>query len=223
MSFQLFGDQMTRPDEAFPFLIKNLIPSGIRGFMLAAIAGAVISSLASMLNSAATIFTMDIYHRMLDRHAPQKRLVFIGRLMTIIFIITGCMIAPMLDHPKFGGVFQYIQQYQGYIWPGLVAVFVFGILVDTAPGAAGVAGLITGPLIYGLLQKFAPELHFLIHVAISFQLVLMIMGLITFLKPLKEPKPLPVRKEMDLRTEPMIRWIGGLVIMAVAVFYIVFW
>jgi SSS family solute:Na+ symporter len=223
MSFQLFGDQMTRPDEAFPFLIKHLIPRGIRGFMLAAIAGAVISSLASMLNSAATIFTMDIYNRMFDRRATQKRLIFIGRLMTLIFIVTGCIIAPMLDQPKFGGVFQYIQQYQGYIWPGLVAVFVFGILVDTAPGAAGVAGLITGPLLYGLLQKFASELHFLIHVAISFQLVLMIMGFITLLNPLKESKPLPVRQGMDLSTEPVIRWIGGLVILAVAVFYIVFW
>lgn len=223
MAFQLYGKQMVRPDEAFPTLIKNLIPQGLRGFMLAAIAGAVISSLASMLNSASTIFTMDIYHRMFDRKAPQKRLVLLGRLMTIIFIVAGCSIAPMLDDPKFGGVFQYIQQYQGYIWPGLVAVFTFGILVETAPGAAGVTGLIAGPVIYGLLQRFAPNVHFLIQVAIAFQLVLLIMGLITFWKPLKEPKRLPVRKEMDVRTEPQVIWLGAAVIISVITFYIIFW
>lgn len=223
MSFQLFGEQMVRPDEAFPMLIKKLIPQGLRGFMFAAIAGAVISSLASMLNSASTIFTMDIYNRMIDRNSPQKRLVFLGRMMTIVFICTGCLIAPMLDDPKFGGVFQYIQQYQGYIWPGLVAVFVFGLLVETAPGAAGVAGLIGGPILYGILQRFAPNVHFLIQVAIAFQLVLLIMGLITFFKPLKEPKPLPIRKEMDIRTEFKIKWIGAMVIAGVIVFYVLFW
>jgi SSS family solute:Na+ symporter len=223
MAHQLYGEQMTRPDEAFPTLIKSLIPQGLRGFMFAAIAGAVTSSLASMLNSASTIFTMDIYHRMIDRQAPQKRLVFLGRLMTILFIAAGCSIAPMLDDPKFGGVFQYIQQYQGYIWPGLVAVFTFGILVETAPGAAGVVGLIAGPAIYGLLQRFASNVHFLIQVAIAFQLVLLIMGLITFWKPLKEPRRLPVRKEMDVSTEPRVKWIGAAVIAGIVAFYIIFW
>jgi len=146
-----------RHDAAFGLLIRNLVPAGLRGFMFAAIAGAVISSLASMLNSASTIFTMDVYKRMLERNAPQKRLLLLGRIMTMIFVVAGCLLAPMLDDPKFGGVFQYIQQFQGYIWPGVVAVFVFGILVETAPGAAGVAGLIAGPAIYGLLQKFAPH------------------------------------------------------------------
>lgn len=126
---------------------------------------------------------MDIYNRIFDRKASQKRLVLLGRAMTIVFIIAGCSIAPMLDDPKFGGVFQYIQQYQGYIWPGLVAVFTFGVLVETAPGAAGVIGLIAGPVIYGLLQSLASNVHFLIQVAIAFQLVLLLMGLITFWKP----------------------------------------
>ena len=121
------------------------------------------------------------------------------------------------------GVFQYIQQYQGYIWPGVVAVFVFGILVETAPGAADVAGLIAGPAIYGLLQSFAPNVHFLVQVAIAFQLVLMIMGFITFLKPLKEPRRLPVRKEMDIRTAPKVKWVGAIVITGVIIFYIIFW
>jgi SSS family solute:Na+ symporter len=154
-----------RHDAAFGLLIRNLVPAGLRGFMFAAIAGAVISSLASMLNSASTIFTMDVYKRMLERNAPQKRLLLLGRIMTMIFVVAGCLLAPMLDDPKFGGVFQYIQQFQGYIWPGVVAAFLFGMIVKNAPGAAGVAALISGPIIYGLFQKFTVELHFLIHSA----------------------------------------------------------
>jgi SSS family solute:Na+ symporter len=210
-------------DAAFPMLIRNLVPAGLRGFMFAAIAGAVISSLASMLNSASTIFTMDVYNRMFDRSASQKRLLFLGRIMTMVFVVAGCLLAPMLDNPKFGGVFQYIQQFQGYIWPGVVAAFLFGMMVTKAPGAAGVAALISGPVIYGLFQKFAPGLHFLIAVAITFQLVLMIMGLITFIKPLDKPRELPVREDMDTKTAAEVKLAGGLVIAAVAVFYIIFW
>lgn len=204
-------------------LIRNLIPAGLRGLMFAAIAGAVISSLASMLNSASTIFTMDVYNRMIDRNASQKRLLLLGRIMTIVFVVAGCLLAPILDDPDFGGVFQYIQQFQGYIWPGVVAVFLFGMMVNTAPGAAGVAGLIAGPVIYWLFQKQAPHLHFLIQVAITFQLVLVVMGLITFWKPLKEPKELPVRHDIEIETSPEVKLIGGLVLAAVVVFYIMFW
>ncbi|HIJ52196.1 MAG TPA: sodium/solute symporter, partial [Planctomycetes bacterium] len=223
MSNQLYGDQMAKADEAFPMLIRNLVPAGLRGFMFAAIAGAVISSLASMLNSASTIFTMDVYNRMFDRDASQKRLLLLGRVMTLVFIVAGCLLAPRLDNPKFGGVFQYIQQFQGYIWPGAVAAFLFGMMVPKAPGLAGVAALISGPIIYGLFQAFVGELHFLIQVAIAFLLVLMIMGLITFFKPLDKPKELPVREDIDIRTTPEVKLAGGLVLAAVAVFYIIFW
>jgi SSS family solute:Na+ symporter len=223
MAQQLYGDRMARPDEAFPTLMRHLVPGGLRGFMLAAIAGAVISSLASMLNSAATIFTMDLYHRLVDPRASQRRLVWLGRGATVVFIVLGCAIAPALDNPEFGGVFQFIQQFQGYIWPGVAAVFLFGIFVREAPGAAGVAGLISGPAIYGLFQAFAPGLHFLVQVALSFQLVLVVMGLITFWRPLREPKPLPERADLDLRTDPVVKVAGAAVLAGVAVFYALFW
>ncbi len=223
MSFQLYGDQMASPDEAFPLLIRNLVPSGLRGFMFAAIAGAVISSLASMLNSASAIFTMDVYHRMFDRRASQKRLLLLGRVMTLVFMVAGCLLAPQLDNPKFGGVFQYIQQFQGYIWPGVVAAFVFGMMVPTAPGAAGAAALVSGPMIYAVFQKFAGDLHFLVQVAATFQLVLLIMALITFCKPLQKPRELPVREDIDITTAPEVKVMGALVIAAVVVFYAVFW
>ncbi len=223
MSYQLYSGRMQSSDEAFPLLIRNLIPSGLRGFMFAAIAGAVISSLASMLNSASTILTMDIYNRLFDRNASQKRLLLLGRAATAVFIVAACLLAPRLANPKFGGVFQYIQQFQGYIWPGVVAAFLFGMLVPQAPGAAGVAALVCGPILYGLFQWLAPQVHFLIQVGLAFELVLMVMGLITFFRPLEQPRVLPVREQVQMKTTWGVKFAGGLVLAAVAVFYIIFW
>ena len=225
MSHQLYGDQMAKADEAFPMLIRELIPQGLRGFMFAAIAGAVISSLASMLNSAATVFTMDVYKRMVEPDASDKRLILLGRALTIVFVAGGCLLASNLENwENFKGVFDYIQRLQGYIWPGVVAAFLFGMMVPKAPGAAGVAALVGGPIIYGLFQVFVGEqLHFLIQVAVTFQLLLMLMGLITFWRPLEQPRELPVREDIDIKTSPVAKAAGIAVIAAVTVFYIIFW
>jgi len=221
---QLYGDQLAaNPDAAFPTLVRELLHPGVRGFICAAIAGAVTSTLASLLNSASTIATMDIYRRMLHPAASQRMLVGWGRGLTILFMLTGCLIAPQLADPKFGGVFQFIQQFQGYIWPGVVAVFAFGILVERAPGAAGVAGLLAGPAFYFLFQTFAPQMHFLLHVALAFVLVLAVMSLISLLFPRKYPASLPERSEMDVRTSPIVIQAGIAVILGVLVFYLIFW
>lgn len=220
---QLYGDKLTKADEAFPTLIRDLIHPGVRGFIYAAIAGAVTSTLASMLNSASTIATMDVYQRLLNRNASQTQLVWLGRGLTVLFVVGACLLAPQLDDPKFGGVFQFIQQFQGYIWPGVVAVFLFGLLVERAPGAAGVAGLLAGPAIYYLFQSFAQDLHFLIQVTLTFSLVLAVMGLITLARPLQEPRRLPVRNDLDMSTSPAVATAGTLVILGVALFFLVFW
>jgi solute:Na+ symporter, SSS family len=222
MAAKLYAGELATPDQAFPMLIRNLVPQGLRGFILAAIAGAVVSSLGAMLNSASTIFTLDVYQRMLDRRATERRIVIVGRLATVVCVLIGCAIAPQLADPAFGGVFQFIQQFQGYIWPGVVAAFVFGLLVPQAPPAAGVAALLSGPAIYWIFQRCAPSLHFLLQVAVTFELVLMLMGVITFLWPLREPKPLPERPGLDMRTEPIVYVTAGLVAAGVLAFFVAF-
>lgn len=224
ISRQLYGHELgDKSDAAFPTLIKQLVQPGVRGLICAAIAGAVTSTLASLLNSSSTIATMDVYRRLIHPQAAQARLVWLGRALTVVCMVVGCLIGPALDQPKFGGVFQFIQQFQGYIWPGVVAVFVFGMLVERAPGSAGVAGLLAGPAIYHLFQTFAGEVHFLVQVALTFSLVLALMGLITFAWPLKEPRRLPERNDLDLRSSPVVLLAGAAVILAVAVFFLVFW
>ena len=97
------------------------------------------------------------------------------------------------------------------------------MVFSKAPGSAGVAALIGGPVIYGIFQAYATQIHFLIQVLLTFVLVVIIMVLITVLKPLKEPKVLPVREDLDLTTSPVVKLVGGLVIAGVAVFYLIFW
>lgn len=232
MAFQLYGSELVKPDEAFPTLLLRLTPSGLRGFMFAAIAGAVVSSLASMLNSASTIITMDVYRRLFDRKASQHRLVWLGRALTLLFVVAGCLVAPKIGDPRFGGVFNYIQQFQGYIWPGVVAVFLFGIFIPRTPGAAGVAGLVLGPAIYWIFQQYTPMrpgagevqvLHFLVQVALTFAIVAAVMAVITIVWPRNAARELPLRQEMNVETSREVKWAAGLVITAVVLFYAVFW
>ncbi len=223
IAYQLYGNEMSKPDEAYPLLIRHLIPVGLRGFIFAAIAGAVISSLASMLNSASTIFTMDLYRRHFRRDAPQARLVAVGRIATLVFVVLGGLVAPFLANPRFGGVFNFIQEFQGYISPGILAAFVFGFVVPRAPGGAGVAALLCSAPIYGLLQWRWSGVAYLNRMAITFGLVIAVMAAITAIAPLKAPRDMPVRNDLDTKLSPDVMVAGAAVIMAVVAFYIYFW
>jgi len=223
MAVQLYSDQLITPDKAYPMLIRNLIPMGLRGFIFAAISGAVISSLASMLNSASTIFTMDLYKRYWNKKASQKSLISIGRSMTVLFVIIGCIIAPQLANPKFKGIFHYIQEFQGYISPGILAAFVFGFIVKRAPAISGVIALLVSVPVYGFLQWQFNEIAFLNRMAITFVTIIVIMTLITMIKPLDKPKQMPINEKIDMRPAPSVVWLGSAVIACVILFYIIFW
>lgn len=223
IAHHLYGGSLATADQAYPTLIRNLVPTGIRGFMLAAIAGAVISSLASMLNSASTIFTMDVYQRYFHPGASQSTLVYTGRGATLLFVIIACLIAPFLGNERFGGIFNYIQEFQGYISPGILAAFVFGFVVKRAPRAAGATALLVSAPIYGFLQWQFNDIAFLNRMAITLFAVFVILGIMTLLRPNPDPKPLPVRMEIEKRIDPIVAGAAAVVLGAIAVFYIVFW
>lgn len=224
MANQLYGDTLENTDAAFPTLIKKLIPPGVSGLIYAAIAGAVTSTLASLLNSSSTIATMDIYHRIINPKATQEKLVLIGRAFTVIVVVIAAVIAPQLANPQFGGVFKFIQQFQGYIWPGVVGAFVGAFLLPRAPANAGVAALVTGPVLYFILQQTEKfhQLFFLHQVLLAFIGVALVMVGMTILNPLSEPRKLPVREEVSLTTDPVVKIAGGLVIAGVVAFFWIF-
>ena len=127
-------------DNAAPWLIKNYIPVGLKGLILAALAAAIVSSLASMVNSTSTIFTMDIYKSLINKKANDVKMVKIGRLTGLIALITATIIAPQLG--SLGQVFQFIQEYTGIVSPGILAVFLMGLFYKKATNNASIWGVI---------------------------------------------------------------------------------
>ncbi|HPO15133.1 MAG TPA: solute:sodium symporter family transporter [Candidatus Hydrogenedentes bacterium] len=240
---ELGGAGGTAKDAAYPVMIRHLIPQGLRGFMLAALAGAVMSSLASMLNSASTIFTMDFFKRYIRRTASERQLVFVGRTTTVLFVVIGCLIAPMLANPRFGGVFHYIQDFQGFISPGILTAFVFGLVVKRTPAAAAIAAMIANVPIYGALHfsvvqaaivgalpflgsmsaEGVANIAFLNQMAITAICLTIVMAIVTAIKPLREPVVMPENKEFDMSHSSAVP-VAGVVIIAVTILlYYVFW
>jgi SSS family solute:Na+ symporter len=220
VAHQLYGDSLRRIDQAYPTIIKSLIPEGLRGFIFAAMAGAVSSSVAGMLNAGSTIFTMDIWRRHLKKDTKDAQLVLIGRITTVVFLLIACFVA--LTNLLEGGVFKFIQEFQGYVSPGILAVFLFGFAIRTTPPIAANAALIASAPIYGLLQWQMGDVPYLHRMLITFFVILGIMAVLTWLKPLRQPKEMPVNVKMDMARSPWVAIFGLLVVLAVAAFFVLF-
>jgi SSS family solute:Na+ symporter len=130
----LYADDLTRSDMAYPLLIQRLLPSGLTGLMFAALLAAIMSSLDSMLNSAATIFTIDIYQRRLRPDSSQRQLIAVGRMSTVVFLLIAAAWSPVLI--SFERVFSYIQEFWGLITPGVAIVFLGGLFWKRATSSA---------------------------------------------------------------------------------------
>jgi len=156
-----------RSDDAYPFLIRNFTPVFVKGLSFAALAAAVISSLASMFNSTSTIFTMDIYKQFFNKNASEKKLVNVGRLTSVMALI----LAVIAVYPIMGGAdqaFQVIQEYSGFVYPGIVVIFGLGLLWKRASGTAAVITAI-GTFVFSILFKFLlPEVPFLLRMGYVF-------------------------------------------------------
>ena len=204
IAFQLYGSSIADGDQAYPMLIRDLLPAGLRGLFFAALFGAVMSSLDSMLNSASTLFTMDIYQRHIRPGADADRIVRVGRLSTGVFVVVGCLLAPFPG--QFEGVYAYMQLVWGFISPAITAVFVFGLLVPRAPLSAAVSGLLVGPVIYGILNWQLPEVAFLNHMAFTFLTIIAVMTGFTLLRPRTEPVVYATASDIDLTPSRGARW-----------------
>lgn len=211
-------------DAAFPLLMKELVfqHPGIRAFIVAALYGAVISSLAAVLNAASTIFTMDLYREYLNRGASQTNLVAVGRVCVVIFTIIGCLLAPQLNRPEFKGIFTYIQEFQGFLSPGVLAVFIFGLFVPRAPRLCGIVGILISPAIYGSLKMMLPNVAFLDRMAITFGIEILVLGAMTLLMPLPEPVKMPVQEKIELVSSPAAKFWGCVVVALTLTLYVIF-
>jgi SSS family solute:Na+ symporter len=128
-------------DNAYPWLIGEFIPMGLKGLVVAALGAAIVSSLASMLNSTATIFTMDIYKPYFSPNAKDRELVWTGRITVIGALTIAVLIAPVLEN--FSQMFQYIQEYTGLVSPGILAVFLLGLFWKKTSSKGAIAGVLS--------------------------------------------------------------------------------
>ena len=143
------------PDRAYPVLL-NILPVGLKGLSFAALTAAVVASLAGKANSIATIFTLDIYKKVLNPEASEKKLVAVGKITVIVAMILGVLIAPHLGIDKKGG-FQYIQEYTGFVSPGIFAMFILGFFWKKTTSNAALFATIGGFLL-SVGFKFLPGL-----------------------------------------------------------------
>ena len=196
------GDTITTADSAYPWLLKNFTPTGIKGVAFAALVAAIVSSLASMLNSTSTIFTMDIYKRHIAPQASERQLVKVGRIVAFCALLIA--IKPLL-----GGLdqaFQYIQEYSGYVYPGVTVVFGMGLLWKKATNRAALwTSILTIPV--GIALKFAyPEMGFVLRMGYAFIILVIIAATLSLLDR-SESVPDGERTETADRRTKRAAWI----------------
>jgi len=232
------------PDRAYPVLL-NLLPVGLKGLSFAALTAAIVASLAGKANSISTIYTLDIYKKFINKNATEESLVVVGRIAIVVSMFLAGLIAPFMGIDKKGG-FQYIQEYTGFVSPGIFAIFIMGFFWKrTTSKAALVAALITFPL--SLLFKFLPdfvdlsaladygfaarnpesaifEIPFIDRMGFVFLIVVAVMVIISVLDPKSRNNPQGLEIDASMFKPHPSFTIGAIVVCAIlTVLYTVFW
>lgn len=217
-----------KPDHAYPTLL-NLLPSGLKGLAFAALTAAIVASLAGKANSIATIFTLDIYKKFFNRAASERRLVLVGRLSVVVAVGIAVKVAPALLN--LDQAYQFIQEYVGFISPGVLAIFLMGFFWKraTAP-AALVAALLTIPL--STLLKYLPywtngafpDYPFLDRMSIVFVFLIVLMIVMSLLdrRSASQARVIQIDPTM-FRVTPGFTVGSVLIIGILAALYTVFW
>ncbi|BFN32824.1 sodium/sugar symporter [Vibrio harveyi] len=209
-------------DSAMGLLITKLIPknTGVLGFVIAALMGAIISSLAAVLNAASTLLTMDVYQRYIRPAAAQGEYVKFGRICIGVFVVIGCVVAPMLA--EFKSIFGFIQSFQGYVSTGILAVFIYGLINRTSGKWAGVIGIVANAIIYAFMQANYPHIHFLYNMSYC---LIAVLAILTVYGMIFKEERVEFKSNTTLDMTPSqaaLKW-GGLVCALTVILYIVFW
>ncbi|MEZ4848013.1 MAG: sodium/sugar symporter [Bacteroidia bacterium] len=214
---------ITKADEAYPWLLSNFVGAGLKGLAFAALIAAIVSSLASMMNSTSTIFTMDLYQPFINKNATENQLVNVGRIVAFVaMIIAGVVAYPLLGTSD--QVFQDIQDYTGMVSPGVLAVFIMGLFWKKAtPNAALVSAFLSVPLSLAI-NKFLPEIPFMNRMGIVFLIsIILIVGISLWEgKGANHEKGIDT-KEVEREKDPIFTAAAFGIIIITTVLYTVFW
>lgn len=220
-AFQIAGSTALNNDNAYPWLISTFIPIGLKGLVLAALAAAIVSSLASMLNSTSTIFTMDIYKPYINKQASQTQLVSIGRITAAIALVVAVLLAPLL-----GGIdqmFQYIQEYTGLVSPGILAVFIMGLFWKKATNKGAIWGVLLSipiALIFKILPLEMPFMDQMFYTCLITMAIIFMISLSTCPTD-DDSKAIALTAEM-FKTDKVFNICAYIICILLAVIYTVF-
>lgn len=214
-----------KPDHAYPTLM-NLLPIGLKGVAFAALTAAVVASLAGKANSISTIFSLDIFKKYINKNASETTIVRTGRWAVIISMLLASLVAPALK--TLDQAYQFIQEYVGFISPGVLAIFLLGIFWKRTTSAAAMAGaLLTIPV--STILKFLPVLTngafpdypFLDRMSITFLLIIVVMVVMSLLKK-EEVNSVQIDKAM-FRVTPGFAIYSIIILGILTALYTVFW
>ena len=223
-----------KADKAYPWLMQFL-PTGLKGVAVAALAAAIVSSLASMLNSTATIFTMDIYKQLINKSASETKTVNIGRLSAFAALIIGTIMAPLL-----GGIdqaFQFIQEYTGIVSPGILSVFILGLFWKKTSNKGAIYGALAsipiamffkvGPkgwMVDSSLEGIFPTLPFLDQMGLTAILSMIVIALVSIKENKEKDDANGIQLEKGIFDTKSIYNIGSFALMILlAGLYSFFW
>ena len=215
------GVELGKSDEAYPWLLSHLIPVGIKGLTFAALIAAIVSSLASMMNSISTIFTMDIYKPYIENGANEEKLVKVGRLSSFTALLIAIAITPMLS--TLDQAFQYIQEFTGFISPGALAIFLTGFFYKKATSTGALLAAI-GTFVFSTIMKFAfPSLPWMDRMLIVFILCV----LTVFTTAIAERKGLN-KNAIEItpglfKTSRSFNVVSVLIMIILVILYIIWW
>lgn len=217
-----------KPDHAYPTLM-NLLPAGLKGVAFAALTAAIVASLAGKANSISTIFSLDIYRKYFNQNASEKKLVRVGRWAVIISMLIAAFVTPALK--SLDQAYQFIQEYVGFISPGVLAIFLLGLFWKKATAPAAMAGaLLTIPISTAL--KFLPswtngafpDYPFLDRMTITFVVIVIIMIAMSILNPKSENDTHVIELDTSMFKVSQAFVIGSVIICGIlAALYTVFW
>jgi SSS family solute:Na+ symporter len=219
---------VVKPDHAYPTLL-NLLPTGLKGLAFAALTAAIVASLAGKANSIATIFSLDIYKKFFHKNASEKQLVRTGRWTVIISMVIASVVAPALSN--LDQAYQFIQEYVGFISPGVLAIFLLGFFWKRATANAALASaLLTIPL--STLLKYLPvwtngsfpDYPFLDRMTIVFVFLIALMVTMSLLDQRSKHQPRVIEVDTRMfRTSPSFV-VGSVLILGIlTALYSVFW